>query len=157
MKGFTLVEIMITLLILGVLCGALMVIFSASKSAYDASMASADLQASGRQALEAMNRELRQSDLSTLTITGGNRINLRIPTDIAASPATLSGMISYYVSNNQLLREHPVGITRVIGTNISQIVFSLTNNQLSVTLTASKTVRQRAYTLAVKEQILIRN
>ena len=157
MKGFTLVEIMITLLILGVLCGALMVIFSASKNAYDASMASADLQASGRQALEAMNRELRQSDLSTLTITGGNRINLRIPTDISTSPAPLSSAIAYYVSNNQLLREHPVGTTRVIGTDISQIAFSLNNNQLTVALTANKTVRLRAYTLPLEEQILIRN
>ena len=158
MKGFTLIETLLSLLIFGIISAALLVVFSKGKETYTTSMAVLDLQASGRLAMNALCRELRQSDTMNLTISNGNsRVDFQVPIDITVSPPTMSQNIAYYVANNQMIREHPAGTSRVVGNDIAQVQFNLTANRLAITLQLNKIVKQRVHTLTLEKQVLLRN
>ena len=60
-KGFTLIELMITIAVLGLVSGGIYTGFNLSQKAYRESEASAEITQNGRVILERMNREIHQA------------------------------------------------------------------------------------------------
>lgn len=123
-RGFTLLETLVSLAILGVITAGIYMVLNVGNRSYKSDMGLLDLQQEVRQAMSGMIRELKQSNSSTITISNaGARIDFKVPTDITTSPVTYSDFIAYYISNNQLLREHPAGTFRVLANDTSNLNF----------------------------------
>ncbi|MFZ2357152.1 MAG: prepilin-type N-terminal cleavage/methylation domain-containing protein [Candidatus Omnitrophota bacterium] len=147
MKGFTLLEVMISLVILSVLIAGIFGVLNISDKTYHNDMGLLELQQQVRQAMDGMVKELKQSKASSITISNaGARIDFKVPTDLTTSPVTYTSFIAYYRSGNQILREFPAGTTKVLANDINALTFSLTGNMLQVQLSAQQTVRQRVLT-----------
>ena len=145
MKGFSLVELLISTLIMSVMVLGIYGVLNIGDKTYNHDMALLDLQQQVRQAMDGMVKELKQSKTSVITISGGGaRIDFKVPTDITTSPVTYTNdFIAYYLSGNQVLREYPVGTTTVLANDISALLFSLSSEVLTVQLSAQKTIRDR--------------
>lgn len=152
MKGFTLVEILVSALIFSFLIAAIFGVLNIGNMTYSTDLGLLDLQQKARQAMDGMIRELRQSGSSDITITdSGARIQFRIPTDITTDPVTYSSNITYYLSDNQLIREHPAGTTKILADNINSLTFSLSEKTLEIRLNAKKTSLRREIYFPPKE------
>lgn len=150
MKGFTLVEILVSVAILSfVVAGIFMVLNIADKS-WHSDMGLLDLQQQARQAMDGMVREIRQSDSSDITITNnGGRVEFYIP--------DVSNAISYYLENNQIIREHPLSTKKILANDVNSLNFSLLSQVLEIQMEARKTVLQRELSLSLKEKARLRN
>lgn len=160
MKGFTLVEILISAAILTVLIAGVFMVLNIGQRSWNADMGWLDLQQQARQAMAGMVREIRQSKSSDIAITGAPpRIQFRIPTDITTQPIIYSADISYYLSNNQLIREHPAGTTKILANDINALNFSLSDDELSlsIALEARKSSLNRVLTFPLSEKVRLRN
>lgn len=116
-----------------------------------------DMQQTARITLDKMVKELRQTTVSNMTITGGTQIQFKIPTDITTTPVTYSSNIEYYLSGTDLIREYPTGTTSILAGNISALSFSYASNYLTVQIMVSKNLKQRTYTFSLKEKMQLRN
>jgi 5-keto 4-deoxyuronate isomerase len=68
-------------------------------------------------AMAGMVRELRQKDRATpLTLTAGGA-------EVTFHMNGISNPVNYSLSNNQIIREHPVGTTRIIANNVDSLCF----------------------------------
>jgi prepilin-type N-terminal cleavage/methylation domain-containing protein len=173
MRAFTLIEIMVASLILTVIIGGVFGVLKVADMVWNQDSGLLDLQQQARQSAAGMARELRQARTDDITISNScATIQFVIPTDITSSPVTYSDSISYYLSNGQLIREHPAGTTHVMGNDISSINFCCwhgavcdedcsDSSLLQIDLTASKTVRDRVLnfplTGALTEKVRLRN
>ncbi len=156
LTGFTLIEILISILVLSVIIFALFSIFEVGRNAYYSNDALINVQQVARKTMSDMESELRQSRASGITISnGGARIDFTVPRTL--SPVTYSSNISYYLSNNRILREHPAGTANIIAVNIDSLNFSLSGNILSITLQARGDLKNQDITLPLKETIRLRN
>lgn len=115
------------------------------------------MQQTARITLDKMVKELRQTTVSNMTITGGTQIQFKIPTDITTTPVTYSSNIEYYLSGTDLIREYPTGTTSILAGNISALSFSYASNYLTVQIMVSKNLKQRTYTFSLKEKMQLRN
>jgi len=70
-RGFTLIEMIIVIVLLGVISGVLTPFISKAMQAYSASKARADLVSKGRLSMERMSREIRHVVPNSLRILGG--------------------------------------------------------------------------------------
>lgn len=147
MRGFTLLEVLISFVILSILTVGIYGVLNISDKTYHNDMGLLDLQQQVRQSMDGMVKELKQSKASLITISnGGARIDFKVPIDLTTSPVTYTDLIAYYRSGNQVLREFPAGTTKVLANDINVLNFSLAGNELQVQLSAQKTVRQRVLT-----------
>jgi prepilin-type N-terminal cleavage/methylation domain-containing protein len=173
MRGFTLIEILVTSLIMAVIIGGVLAVLKAADITWNQGQGVLGLQQQARQSLTVMEREIRQSNSNNISITnGGANIEFFIPTDITTSSVTYSQHIKYYLSGSQLIREHPIGTTRVLGNNISSVVFCCWQGAacgtdcsgstiLSISLAAGQTVRGRPLNFPLSglltEKVRLRN
>lgn len=172
-RGFSLIEIMISAAILSLVILGILGILQFADMTWHSDMGLLDLQQAGRQAMDGISREIRRADpLRNVTMAiDGTSIQFYIP-DYADS-------ITYSLSNNQIIREHPGGTNRVLANDISSLGFcwlhtdgSCTTNRdcselcsksylAQVQLRAGKTVKQRqlVFPLAgpLTEQVRLRN
>lgn len=146
-RGLTLVEVLLVLALLGVLAGALFAISLTGRQLYFSSETSVHVQQQARQAFDAMARELRQAQGSTLTVAGSQctfqvalGYNLASPCPVNAvcwgandqAGAVQSGWsVRYRLNGTQLLREvlnsqvpPVVQSTRVLANDVTQLTFS---------------------------------
>lgn len=148
MKGFTLVELLLTLVILGILMGGIYVVFNISQLASNEDMALLSLQQQGRQAMDGMTREIRKSKsgLSDITITtpgpnSGAVIIFKIPSN--------SYCFKYSVNNNRIIREIINCTTaaqlkqQILANDMNSLNFSRSGNTVEIKLSLKKTVRRR--------------
>lgn len=176
MKGFTLLEILITIAILGFIVAGIFAILNVADMMHNMDMGLLDLQQEVRQAMDGMIREIRQSgrrppcnitidDNSTITFSTPDRSNIR-----------------YYLDNNshQIMRQQPAGTgaTKILTNDINNLSFcwwdgvdccnpllEVCSNLhiLQIQISAGKTIRGRALsfpqdpTKPLTEQVRLRN
>jgi len=161
MKGFTLVEILVTVLILSFFIGGLFMVLNMGGMTYSTDLCLLDLQQQARLAMHGMIRELRQtneeSGRGNLNIVSATEITFSIPSGTYSDPWI--GPIRYYLNNleNQIIREYPAGTEKPIANDIDNLVFSLTGNLLEIQLSCAKTARRRELSFSLREQVRLRN
>ena len=148
-SGLTLVEILIATALFLLLITGVFAVLNVADMSWHSDMGLVDLQQETRHIMDGMTREIRQADSSRdVTIgAGGNSLQFYI--------ASYTDPISYTLINGQLIRQHPNGVSKVLGNDVSSLGFcwlqsngacqAARNNSytLQVSLQATKTVRQR--------------
>ncbi|MGM0593038.1 MAG: PilW family protein [Pseudomonadota bacterium] len=83
LRGFTLVEMIVTIVLLGIISAALAPFFFSAVSGYFDTQARARLTGEGRLALERLSRELREADPASISVNGGgSRISFTLLRDL---------------------------------------------------------------------------
>jgi len=162
MKGFTLIEILVALLILSFIIGAIFAILNVANLSWNSSMGSLDLQQEVRQAMDGMIREIRQSKPTAITVDpSGAKVDFSIP--------NISNAISYSLSANKIIRVYPAGSGTfwTLANNISSLNFcclgganctDCANSQiLQIQMQAAKTVRNQSLSFPLQEKVKFRN
>ena len=172
-QGFTLIEILISAAILSLVVLGILGVLQFADMAWHSDMGLLDLQQAARQAMDGMSREIRLADRSreVSMAADGTTIQFYIP--------DYSDAITYSLSNNQIIREHPDGTNKVLANDISSLTFCWVHGDGSCTterdcsglcsqsylaqvqLRAAKTVKQRELLFpaagALTEQARLRN
>ena len=147
MKGFTLVEILVSVLILGFLFAAIYGVLNIGNIIFKDDITLVQLQQQARQAMAAMVKEIRESKSSEITIQN-NEITLKIPPEVYGNPWV--GPISYYRDVNdansdgvvdQVIREYPQNTRKILGNDITALSFSLAGDVVVIELAAKKASR----------------
>lgn len=150
MRGFTLLEILVSVLILGLLFAGIYGVLSVGNIIFGEDINLVDLGQQARQAMDAMVKEIRESKSSEITIISGNTISFKVPPVVYGDPWV--GPISYYrdvndANNdgvvNQIIREYPTGTRKILANDITVLSFSLSGNLAEMQLAAQKSVRGR--------------
>ncbi|MFA5356564.1 MAG: type II secretion system protein [Candidatus Omnitrophota bacterium] len=174
MRGFTLAEVLVSMLILGFLVAAMHGVLSVGNTIYKEDAALIGLQQQARQAMDIMVNEIRESKPSEIALSANNtKATFNITGAVYDGPWI--GPISYYRDidddNNdgltgQLIREYPQGSMRILAGDIAALSFSLSGNTTEISLAAEKTVRGKTYCFPspcgeprvnLKETIRLRN
>ncbi|MDI6605876.1 MAG: prepilin-type N-terminal cleavage/methylation domain-containing protein [Candidatus Omnitrophota bacterium] len=151
-KGFTLVEVLVSLLILSLLVAAMFMVLNVGDTAFNLDLGMLELQQQARQAMNAMVRELRQAQNLTVTVIDQDSDRLTFSTVDEAD-------ISYYrnINNSQLIREYPAGVTKVLANNITYFKCALVTPLLTIQLRAGRTFRQKPMAFSLTEKVRLRN
>ncbi len=132
-----------------------------------------DLHQQARQAMHGMVREMRQSQGTDIIITsGGERIEFRIPRDLFGGSTSYYQPIYYYLSSEQIIREHPPGTTQVLANSIKSLNFCFWDGldccdpavescsglvALEISLEAEKEIREQVLSFSIREEVKLRN
>ena len=150
MRAFTLIEILFSTFIFILISGAIYVIIGIAMVSWDSSRGKLEVVQELRSAMDGMTRESRQGKLSSLTVQyNGSRLDFSIP--------DINSTISYYVQNNQLIREHPPGTTQVLANNVNYLNFSMNSTELQIRIQANKTIKDASHTFSLIEGVKLRN
>ena len=158
MKGFILVEFLVSMLILGFIMAGIYGVLYVSGDTYNTSLGLVDLQQQARLAIDGMTRELRQTKVAKIDDSRfPEEITFDIPPENFGDEWIES--IRYYLdaANNRIIREHPVGMEKIVANNVSGLIFSLDDNVLDIRLTCAKGSPQRDLSFELKEQVRLRN
>jgi len=149
-KGLTIVEMMVSFGILVVVLAGIFLILRLANWSWDIDSGKLDLQQYTRLVMENMIREISQSNHDELTVNnGGARLDFLVP--------NVTNMISYYVSNGQLIRSH-AGTNTPIASHIDSVTFTLLDAEnLEIQIQARKTVKNRVLTFPLTEKVRLRN
>ncbi|MEI8349478.1 MAG: prepilin-type N-terminal cleavage/methylation domain-containing protein [Candidatus Omnitrophota bacterium] len=146
MKAFTLVEVLISVVILAIVLAGISGAFISIQRSFQEGMGMVDLQQNIRMVMDGMVRELRQSSATIISPQSGviktsnyisfissADISFKIPKgDMKIDPndPTTYYEIRYYfdTTNQQIKREYPTGTERIIANNIEQVSFCLWKN-----------------------------
>lgn len=138
-EAFTLLEILVSIVILSLIIAGVYGILNIGNMTYNEGMGLLDLQQQARQAMDGMTKELRQAKREAgrpVTITeGGSKIEFYIP--------SFSNLISYYLQNNRIIRQHPIGTNKILASNIISLNFFLSDSFLQIQLQVKKSLGQR--------------
>ena len=150
-KGFTLVEIMISTVILGALGVGFYGVWQTGRSSYFTDNNLLGLQQQARNGLDRMARELRQASASSVVVTIINSTNYRVTfnTPIASG-------VQYYLNGTQLVRQYPGGTVKTIASDINYLKFTLNSTTLSIEINAGKTYF-KSTSFSLIERIQLRN
>ncbi len=146
--GFTFIEVILSVALLGFIAVSIYGVLSVGDMTWRTEMSLMGIQQEVRLAIDGMSRELRQAE----TISdpdGGSTISFTIP--------NVSENISYYLSNSQIIREHPAGTTKILAKDISSLSFDKSSNEVTISLTAVKTARGRSLQFALTQKVRLRN
>ncbi len=158
MKGVTLIEVLITAAILAFIVTGVYTVFGVGDLSWKSDVGWLDLQQQARLVMDGMERELRQSRDTDMTISNaGSQVQFRVITDITTNPAAFSDFISYYLSGTQLIREYPGGTVKVLADNVDSLSFSLVSNVLTISVTFEKISYNRTFMLPFVEKVRLRN
>jgi len=142
-RGFTLVELMVTMLIFSIIIATMFGVLSVGRQSWYTGSTQVDLQQETRKAMGRMVKELRKTGSDHVTIdNGGARITFQVPVDWDSdgdvvdnngdvewgAEANLDGSLQYYLnsSNRGLLRRvldgypngNQVGVDTTLANNI---------------------------------------
>lgn len=151
MRAFTIVELLVAVLIFSLILGGIFGIVHVADKSWDSTLGMLGLVQEIRQGMDGMTREARQSSFSQAAVSmGGARLDFFTPGS--------NSVISYYVQNNQLIREYPAGTTKVLANHINQINFISSASMLQIQVTANKTtIGNRALSISSVQQVKWRN
>ena len=159
MRGFSLVEILVSVLILTFLVAGIFAVLNVGDMSYDADMGLIHLQQQARLAMDAMTRELRQADSNSIVIpVGADSITFIAP--LALNPTQWIGPITYQLDTNQhqIIRTLAGVPNKIVGNNISSLSFDKDGDILDIEFTCQMTTtRRRDLSLSLKEQVRLRN
>ncbi len=165
MKAFTLIEVLVSALILSIFVVGVFLVLNTGDITYNMDTAWLDLRQQARLAMDRMVRELREAKKGSVSISGGTTITFNTLT---------ASNIQYYRSGtqNRAIREHPAGTTQILGNFINSLSFCCWHdtpspgqcnttcagsNLVEIQLTASNTVKGRNLSFPLKEQVRLRN
>ena len=153
LTGFTFAETMVSTLIFSILAIAILSVLTIGQKAWHSDTGKVELQQQARLAMDGMTREVRESSSSGITqpADGANSARLDFTT------AEAGGTISYYLENNQLIREYPVGTEKILANDVETVDFSLSGDVLIIQLDLGKTVYGADLNFSLKEQVRLRN
>ncbi len=159
MRAFTLVEVLIVALVFSFLAIGITQVMNLGNVTFPVDLGQMQLQQQTRQAIQWMTRDLRQAS-NPVVGTGGNRITFDSFGDLG---------ISYYLDTgdangdglvNQIIREFPAGLRRIVANNISGLTFTPDGppiRLIRIDVQAGRTVLGRALNFALVEQVRLRN
>lgn len=159
-KAATIIEMLISIAILSFIVWSVFIVLNVGDMTWHSEIGLLDLQRQTRQTMEGMIREIRQSNPSNTTITnGGARVEFYVP--------DASNSISYYLSNDYIIREHPLGTTKELMGNVNNLCFcwdSTSNvcktdctDVLPVRLSATKTIKRKQSSFSLLGKVKLRN
>lgn len=155
-KGFSLLEVLITLLILAFIVGGIFSVLWVSDISWDSVSGTLDVQQAVRQAMQNVTRELRQARPSDVTIlNAGRTVTFRVPLDNNIPP-NYSQLITYDLSGAQIIR-NSAGINYTLANDITSLIFSRSGAEVTIQIGAQKTVRQKTYSWSLTEKARLRN
>ncbi len=168
MRGFTLVEILVSVVILGFLFAAIYGVLNIGNIIFKDDITLVELQQQARQAMDGMIREIRQAGRPITVTPGGSKIEFYIP--------SFSNPISYYRDVNdvnhdgiidQVIREYPPQIYKILANDITALNFSNPGHVVEIQLAAKLAARGRELCFPVpycndtsktlKEKVRLRN
>lgn len=160
-RGFTLIEVVITLAIFSIIIGAIHQVFVVGQRAWDSDLSLLDLQQSARRGLYSVAREIRAAKLGSISISESDtKIEFDTPGE---------NNIQFFLNSDdgQLVRESPAGTDcdvlwdedkcRVLAIDITDVYFSLTGGIVEVRLVAEKTVWGRTLSFPLSTKLEVRN
>ncbi len=170
-RGFTLVEVMISVAVFTIVVAAIHQIFVSGQKAWDNDLNLLDLQQATRRGLYSATRELRAASLAGITLPAGcdhlsspascNQITFSIPSE---------SNIQFFYDNadNQLIRQDSSGGQRILASNITNAYFccpngdgncgcSATYDILEIQLQAEKTSWGRNLSFPLRTKLKVRN
>jgi prepilin-type N-terminal cleavage/methylation domain-containing protein len=152
-KGYTLVEVFISIAILSLIVGAVYVVLNFGTVSWHSEVGLLVVHQQARQAIDGMSREIRQSKESDITINvAGDRIDFFIPDS--------TNSISYYISSGQIVREHPIGTQRVLLDGVTSLDFSpnpFSGDTVQIDITATRVVFGRSLSVSLTQKVRLRN
>jgi len=160
MRGFTLLEILISLTIMSLIVAGIFAIINVADVTWNTDMVLLDIQQQARLAMDGMTREARQAKPSDITVSEeGGRIDFLVP--------NVSNAVGYYLQGNQIIREHPTGTTKILANYINVLNFCCVGGSgcadcanariLQVQIQATKTMKGRTATFPLTEKVMLRN
>ena len=152
MKGFTLLEILVTVLIFGFIIVGMYGVLNITQANYSTNSVSLNLQRQARQGMNRLSREIRQAYLSSIVPGEEN--------DTITFDRPGENGVTYSLVSGQLWRGYPTGT--VIANDITVLAFPpIVGNLQKITLEASKTFfsggKERTLTFSLTEQVTVRN
>jgi len=149
MKGFTLIEILVTVLIFTLIIGGMYGVLDLTKTNYDTNLVSLNLQRQARQGMNLLSREIRQASWSSISISSGDDNNKSISFDTPDVKGVTYSVIKTIDSSKpipiqkfwQLNRGCPKCTNRIIANDIILLKFILDPDMhiVKISLQASKT------------------
>ncbi len=169
--GYSLVEVLVTLLIFSVLAGAINTVLLVGESSWQTNSVRVELIQELRKAKGSIENELRQTASSAITAgptaadgSTATSITFYLPNGVSGNAITWSANTTQYIlggSDSNQLQRIENSITRVIAQNIQTLGFSraaATSNIINVTLTAQKdTVKGRTLSVDFTFAVQMRN
>ena len=155
MKGFTLLEILVTVLIVTFIIGGLYGVFNVNTTNYETNLVLLNLQRQARQGMSRLSREIRQASLSSILDKDQNRTSITFNTSAAIG-------IKYSLVSGQLKRECPTCTDIIIANDITVLAFSpVVGNLQKITLEARKAFRSNgndySFAFPLIDQVKVRN
>ena len=150
--GFTIIEVLVSLLILSLILAGLFMVLAAGDISFSVDAGMLQIEQQARQGMDQMVRELRHAQDPVITAINQDSDRLTFNTESEAG-------ISYYrdINTNQLVRELPAGTAKILANNIAYFKCSFTSPVLEISLRADNTVRQKALTFSLGEKVRLRN
>jgi prepilin-type N-terminal cleavage/methylation domain-containing protein len=153
MKGFTVIEVLISIVIMSIVIGGLFMVLNIADLNWSLGGGLLGLQQQARQAIDGMVREIRQNKPSDIKITdvGGTEVNPGPVINFKIPDSTYC--FRYSLSNNQIIRQ--VLVCAIPPTQLAQQVLandiddslafsrSVDGKVITIQLRAKKTVSQR--------------
>lgn len=142
-KGFTMLEMMISVMIMSIITLITMQAFTIGSRLCDVTYTQSRVSGESRMAVERLSRELRNSAMARITIPQAGILQFQVPSAIDASGnITWSGWIQYSIgglNNEQLIRQDlTTGVTDVMANKVTTLQFVSNANPptLTINLTA---------------------
>ena len=158
MKGFTLLETLVTVLIFTFIMAGMYGVLNIAKTNYDTNLVSLNLQRQARQGMSWLSREIRQASWDSIHDKDTERNSITFDRPDVNGGTVYN--VTYSLVSGQLWRNYPTG--QVIANNITGLTFSqIVGNVQKIILEASKTFRSlgkdRPLTFSLTEQVQVRN
>ena len=161
-RGFTLAEMMITVVIMGIVAGMSAKAFTATWQFFRMSMARAELQRDARQVLDMLNRSMRQARASTVVVTSDS--SSQPPYSKVTFDTLAVSSVSFWQDGRKLMMQEGAGGSRVLADDLRYLAFTYgqTDNAtiMSVSVSFEKSLysgRKKALQMAVDKVRLMNN
>lgn len=165
MKGFTLIEVLVTCLIFSLIIGGIYGVMNLTKINYDTNLVSLNLQRQARQGMNLLSREIRQASWASINIEPPDP---EVPGDLSHSirfntPEENDVNYSVQFSEQTALWQLKRNTDKVIANDIRELNLyqDLPKKLLNITMLASKTFflfgKERIVTFSLTQQVEVRN
>lgn len=158
-RGFTLLEVLISAVIFTFLIIGITEVLNIGNWAFPTDLGWVDLQQQSRQAMGWMTKELREGKNIQITV-------INTDSDQITFNTIDKNGVKYYrdiddVNNdgvvNQVIREYPAGTRKILANYITRLKFSQSNPILRIDVRSDQTVRKKALSFSLTEQLRLRN
>lgn len=149
-RGFSLVELMVATAIFLTVSAGVLGIFNSGTTLYIRDTSLLDLQQKVRNSMDRMVREIRESELSTVTVVSADNhtFMFNTPNEVA---------VAYTLSGTNLIREYPIGTQTIVSDDIARLNFTKNGALLTIDIEARQTLYGVDYSFPLRENVRLRN